>query len=158
MSEKWLGGKEVQEDEFMAYVMSKVSSFAWVRYSMFSEDCIYDYPPIFCWRYIKKTDEGVYQRINACVSNFSGHVNWTMFKGSGKDGESRRNYTIEPEFIREIDKKHGLRKRPEILESDYKEEVQKAMEDVVALAKHIEKEMGVVDSDPILPTHPEDDM
>ena len=85
-------------------------------------------------------------------------MKWTMFKGSGKDGESRRNYTIEPEFIREIDKKQGFRKRPEILESDYKEEVQKALDDVVPLAKHIEKEMGVVGSDPILPTQTEDDI
>ena len=54
MSEKWLNGEEVRYDQFMTYVMSKVSSFVWVRYDMFSEDNIYKYPPVFCWRYTKK--------------------------------------------------------------------------------------------------------
>ena len=148
----WIGG-EIEDRYYMAYVMSKIASFSWVRYDMFLKDNIYECPPIFCWRYARDIDEKVYQKISGCVSSFQGQVKWVMNKSTVMDGSPGRNYMIEPEFIREIYQKNGINKLPEILEANYKEELQKAIEDVVPLAKHIEIEMGVVDANPIPPTN-----
>jgi len=156
MSNIWTG-KDVKDSDFMAYVMSKMASFAWVRINMFFKDNIYECPPIFCWRYNKKTDDDIYRKISICVSNFQGRLKWAMYKSDGLHGKLGRNYIIEPEFIREIEKQHGIKKMPEILKSEYKEELQKAVEDVVPLAKFIEKEFGVENSDPIPVTYPSDD-
>ena len=125
---------------------------------MFIKEDIYEYPLLFSWRYTKNTDEGIYQKLNICVSNFQGHGQWIMYKGSGNNDESKRNYTIEPEFFRKIYKQHGYKKLPEILESDFKEDLQKALEDVVPLAKYIEKEFGVQDVEPIPITYPWDEI
>jgi len=144
-------GEKVEDRDLMAYVIAKIASFAQVRVHMFSEDNIYTRPPIFIWRFTMDTDESVYQKLNNCVSDFQGQVKWAMY-GSAITGDPGINYYIEPEFFRKIYKQHGYKKMPEILEAEYKEELRKAVEDVVPLAKYIEKEFGVVDSDPILPT------
>lgn len=141
--------KEVEDNELMAYVMSKISSFAWVRVSMFSEENIYEKPPIFCWRYTKNTDEEVYHRINECVSKFEGNIEWQMNKGSGLFSDSGRNYGIQPKFVRDVYRKYGFERMPKILESDYKQELQKALRDVPLLAAHIEREFGLKDTHPI---------
>lgn len=141
--------KEVEDNELMAYVLSKIASFAWVRIDMYSKENIYERPPMFCWRFTKSTSESIYEKIDNCISCFVGNVEWQMSKGSGKDGESKRNYTIEPRFIRDVYKQHGFKKMPEILEAEYKQEMQKAVEDVVSLAKYIEREFGLEDAKPI---------
>ena len=92
------------------------------------------------------------------MSSFRGQVAWVMHKSQGLHGGQGRNYVIEPEFIREIEQQHGLLNMAEILESGCKEEVQKAVEDVVPLAKHIGQEFGVVYSEPIPVTYPKDDV
>jgi len=123
----------VEENYLLAYILSKIASIASPDARMFSKEFIYGNPPRYCWRYAKNIDEGIYQEINCCVSNFQGRTKWIMYK-EGKDGDIVRNHVIEPEFISEIIKNSGYGNMPEILASEYKEELQKAVEDVVPLA------------------------
>lgn len=149
--------EDVWDNYLMAYVLSKIASVVSPNLCMFSKEYVYDGPPTYSWRYAKKTDESIYQKIAICVASFQGQVKWTMYKG-GTDGDRIRNYVIEPEFLREAVEQHGYDNLPEFLESEYNEDVRKAVEDVVPLAEHIEKALGVADTDPIPRTSAEYDI
>jgi len=152
MDNEIIEAKEDKACEFIKYVLSKIAAIEWGGgINILPNERIYDSPPSLSWRFIYGTDEDVYQKLSGCVSDFQGQLKWIMFRGSGGDmyRNSKINHTIEPEFITKAYNTYGRLKMSEILKSVYKEEVQMALDDVIPLAKHIEKEFGVIDSEPI---------
>ena len=156
---KILGEKKREEipvNELMAFTIAKLAPCEQMRYKMFHEGNIYNSPPVFVWRFNTEVEDlnELYLKLGQCVKNFDGNLQWEMYRDIRPDGRPYKNYVIEPIFIHEIKQSHNWSNISKILESDYKEQIDKAVKDVRSLCGHIEKTFNVSDAKPFLPILP----
>ena len=144
---------EISNDELIAYTLSKIKPFAWVRRKMYDMEDIFRVPPVFCWRFSGE-DENVYRQLRDCLEIFKGNVKWIIYKGESQFSQSSRNYTIEPLIIYDLRKTIAEDKLPKALEAQYQEEILKSVADIKPLCRLIEEKFRLENVRPHLPIIP----
>ena len=133
----------------MAYTISKLGIFDWVRFDMYFEDDIYKTTPGFYFRFSNGGD--LYSKLQDCIKEYEGKLNWTMYMS--KDTRNQ-NYIIEPNEVyaakstNEFYEHYDVRR---ILKERYSYICEAAIEDIEPLCRHIENWFNLMDAKPKLP-------
>ncbi|WP_019419331.1 hypothetical protein [Paenibacillus sp. OSY-SE] len=140
---------DIDKTEKMAYTISKLGSFEWVRTTMYFEDDIYKSPPGFFFRF---SDGGeVYKQLEECIRSFKGSLNWSIYVSRDT---KHKNYIIEPTEVYEAkstDEFHEHYSVRKILKERYTDICEKAIEDIGPLCIHIENWFHIENASPVLP-------
>ena len=141
--------KDVDSSNLVAYSLSKLSTYEWVRYNMYAEEDIYNRVPGFHFRFHNAGD--LYNELTDCIDAFQGELQWKLYLGL----ETRnQNYSLEPleayqaRLTDEYKKNHNLK---EILGEKYNEICEKAISDIPSLSDHVENWFNLENRKPILP-------
>ncbi|MBY0217847.1 hypothetical protein [Paenibacillus illinoisensis] len=141
--------KDVEPSNLVAYSLSKLSTYEWVRYNMYAEEDIYNRVPGFYFRFHNPGE--LYNKLSECIDAFHGDLKWKLFHGF----ETRnKNYSIEPyevyqaRLTDEFKENYNLKG---ILGSKYNELCEKGIKDIPFLSEHIEDWFNLKNKKPILP-------
>ncbi|TKH39767.1 hypothetical protein C1I59_02785 [Paenibacillus polymyxa] len=143
---------EIRKNEKLAYTISKLGSFEWVRTVMFFEDDIYKLPPGFFFRF--SNGDEIYNQLKECIRSFDGKLSWIMYMS--KDTK-HKNYIIEPTEVymaKSTDEFHEHYNVKEILKDRYRYICETAIQDIEPFCKHIETWFNLEDARPVLPKMP----
>ncbi|MDQ0087500.1 hypothetical protein J2T12_000894 [Paenibacillus anaericanus] len=143
---------EINRTEKMAYTISKLGSFEWVRFSMYFEDNIYESPPGFFFRFANGGE--LYGKLEECIRAFDGKLNWSMYVSNNT---RHKNYIIEPTEVcmaKTTEKFYEHYNVGEVLKERYNYICETAIEDIEPLCKHIENWFHLENERPVLPEIP----
>lgn len=143
---------EINRTEKMAYTISKLGAFEWVRFNMYFEDNIYILPPGFYFRFENGTE--LYNKLEECIRAFDGKLNWIMYLSTDT---KHKNYIIEPIEVYLAKSTDGFSEHYDVravLKDRYNYICETGIEDIDPLCKHIEDWFNLKDARPILPQTP----
>ncbi|WP_435924028.1 hypothetical protein [Paenibacillus sp. DYY-L-2] len=140
---------EINRDQRMAYTISKLGTFDWVRFNMYSEDDIYKTTPGFYFRF--SNGGNLYNKLKECIKEYEGKLSWSMYMSRDT---KHQNYIIEPSEVcvakstKEYYEYYDVRR---ILKERYGYICETAIEDIEPLCNHIETWFNLKDAKPKLP-------
>ncbi len=141
---------EVKLNELFAYTLAKIKPFVQARIQSHFEDKIFNYPPIFVWRYAKNSED-IYEKLQKCISSYKGKMEWIMYKCT-------KNYCIEPVFIYNLRQKMYGEELERFLKINYEKNVFDAIEDITPLCQFIEEKFEIAGKKPLPRTEKEMEM
>lgn len=142
--------KEIPLTNLISFTLSKLRTYAWVRYNMFAREDIYHNAPGLHFRFHSPGD--IYDQLAECIASFqNGELQWKLYLGFMS---RNKNYSLEPYEVflaRSTDEFKEQYDLKQILGERYNPICELGIKDIPALNDHIEKWFNLEDKGPILP-------
>lgn len=146
---------EVSKSELLAYTISKIKPYEWVKIKSFNEDDIYKRPASFWFRF-HKASASDYFKLRDCIKSFNGNLTWVIYEAPLS---SKKNLGIEPltlyrvkQRIRDEEKPFNKNIYRDLLgDSDYQALCENAVNDITDLCAFISQTFNLKDIKPYEP-------